>query len=66
MVLVCHAISQDHVIKGWVGAPRSKSPPCLIWWPRHCGSGDMMLVVVEGQGSTCSPLGPPRTFNKKE
>ena len=72
IVVVCNGFSfkgskgDQNVIKGWVGAPRSKSPPCLIWWPRHCGSGDMMLVVVEGQGSTCSTLGPPRTFNKKE
>ena len=43
-VLICHVISEVHVIKGsfnlWVEAPYGKSPPCQIWWP--CS-----IVVVE-------------------
>ena len=37
IVLVCHVISQDHVIEGHmiscVGAPHGKSRPCQVWWP---------------------------------
>ena len=29
---------------------------------RHCGSGDTMFVVVEGQDSTCPRLDPPLLF----
>ena len=32
--------------------------PANLGDPRHCGSGDMMFVVVEGQDSTCPPLDP--------
>ena len=32
---------------------------------RHCGSGDLMFVVVEGQDSTCSRLDPPLRFISK-
>ena len=35
MILVCHVIFQDHVIKGsryfWVGAHQGKLPFCLVW-----------------------------------
>ena len=35
MVLVCHVISQDQLIKGSydlsVEAPHGKSPPCQVW-----------------------------------
>ena len=29
---------------------------------RHCGSGDMVFVVAEGQDSTCACLDPPLLF----
>ena len=49
-------ISQDHVIKGSCdfmdGTLHGKSPPCKVWWPKAFGSGDMMLLVIEGQDST--------------
>ena len=32
---------------------------------RHCGSGDMVFVVVDGQGSTCPHLDPPFLFISK-
>ena len=32
---------------------------------RHCGSGDMMPVVVEGQDSTCPWLERPLLFISK-
>ena len=32
---------------------------------RHCGSGDLMFVVVEGQDSTCPRLDPPLLFISK-
>ena len=32
---------------------------------RHCGSGDMMFVVVEEQDSTCPRLDPPLLFISK-
>ena len=25
----------------WVAAPHGTSPPYQIWWPSHCGSGDV-------------------------
>ena len=31
----------------WVAAPHGKSPPYQIWWPSHCGSGDMFLAAEE-------------------
>ena len=39
MILVCHVISQDHMIK--------------VSCNRHCRSGEMMFLVVEGQDSIC-------------
>ena len=33
--------------------------PAKLGGHRHCGSGDMMFVVVEGKDSTCPPLDPP-------
>lgn len=61
MVLVCHGILQDHIIKGscdFTGRGVSKKSYHLASFGdhRHCGSGDLMLLVVEGEDSTC-----PRT-----
>ena len=60
MVLVCHVILNDSMIKGSCnfmgGAPRGKSPPANSGGHRHCGGADMFLVV-EGQDST--RLNPP-------
>ena len=39
MILVCHLISQDHMIK--------------VSCDRHCGSGEIMFLVVEGQDFIC-------------
>ena len=33
--------------------------PAKFGGHRHCGSGDMMFVVVEGQESTCPRLDSP-------
>ena len=33
---------------------------------RHCGSGDMMYLVVEGKDSTCPRLNPQLPFILKE
>ena len=30
---------------------------------RHCGSGDIMLLVVEEENSRCSRFNPPLLFN---
>lgn len=46
--LVCHVMSQDHIIKGScdkVGAYRGKLSSCKIWWPKASGSGDIMVYV---------------------
>ena len=32
---------------------------------RHCGSGDIIFVVVEEQDSTCPRLDPPLLFISK-
>ena len=49
MILVCHVISQDHVIKRsrnfMGGSPHGKSPPCQPPGHKHGGCGDMFLVV---------------------
>ena len=36
MVLVCHVILEDHVIKGYcdfMDAPHDDSSPYQVWWP---------------------------------
>ena len=37
MVLMCHVLLEDHVVKGVVtlraGAHQGKLPYCLVWWP---------------------------------
>ena len=66
MVLVCHVISQNHVIErlcsfmGWC-----LSCQVTILWLRHCGSGDMMFLVVKGQDSTGPCFSPPLVFISK-
>ena len=42
-------ISKDHVIKA-----RSKSSTTKFGGQKHCSIGDMMLLVIELQDSTCS------------
>ena len=68
MVFVCHVISKDHLIKRWfrkttwlkgyvtlwVGVPHGKSPPAKYGAHRHCGSGDIMVLVAEDKDSRCS------------
>ena len=52
MVLVCHVISQDHMIKGscdFMGGSPLIHHPAKFGGHRHCVSGDMMFVVAEGQ-----------------
>ena len=39
--------------------------PAKVGSHRHCGSGDMVLVVVDGQGSTYPRLDPPLLFISK-
>ena len=56
MFLVCHVILRDHVIKKfflWLGAPHTSHQLAKFGGHRHCGSGNMFLVVEE-QDSTCS------------
>ena len=50
IVLVCHVISQEYVIKRSrdlvVVARQGKSPSDQVSGPRHSGSGDIMVLVV--------------------
>ena len=46
----------------WVKTHHRKSPPATFGVHRHCGSGDMMLSVVEGKNSLCSCLNSPLLF----
>ena len=39
--------------------------PAKFGGHRHCGSGDTMFLVVEGQDSTCPRLNPPLLFISK-
>ena len=53
MVLVCHVISQDHVIDGW--NPLLVSHYLAIFGGHsHCSNGDKMFLVVEEKDSRCS------------
>ena len=70
MVLVCHVILQDHMIKeslDFMGGSLSRQVTNLTSFGshRHRGSGYIMLVVIEGQDFTCSCLGPPLLFTSK-
>ena len=67
----CHIISQDHEISHvtlWVQAPHEDilwivcPHPAKYGWLRHCGSGDLMFLVLEERNSTCSRLNPPLLF----
>ena len=49
----------------WVGTPHGKSPPAKFGGRRHCGSGDMMLLVVAEQDSSCFCVNPPLWFISK-
>ena len=62
MVLVCHVISQDHMIKGsydFMGGSPLIHHPAKFGGHRHCVSGDMMFVVAEGQETICPRLDLP-------
>ena len=48
--------SKGHVIL-WMRTSHGKSPP--FGGDRSCGSVDKMLLVVEGQDSTCPRFNPP-------
>ena len=49
MVLFCHVVSQDHVIKESCdfqgGAITVSYHPAKFGGRRHCGSGDIMILV---------------------
>ena len=45
-----------HVIL-WDRYFHGHSPQYHVWW--HCGSRDMMFLVVEGYNFTCSCFNPP-------
>ena len=50
MILVCHVISQDHVIKGsydffWQEPIKVRYPPAKIDGHRHSDSGDIVVLV---------------------
>ena len=59
MILACHLILQDHVIKescdfcGWEPLMISQYP-AKFGDHRHCGSADVMLLVVEEENFRCS------------
>ena len=50
MILVCHVILQDHVIKESCNF-MSKILSAQFGGYRHYGSADLMFLVVEGQDS---------------
>ena len=62
MIFVCHVISKHHVIKGtcdFMGGSQSwkvTTLPSLLARGMYYGSGNMMLLVVEGQDSACPRL----------
>ena len=69
-IFVCHMISQDRAIKRscnfFGGEPLIVSHhPILLGDHKHCVSGGMMLLVVEGQHSTNPGFNPPLTFISK-
>ena len=47
MVLVCHVILQNHVIKGslWVGAHHGELPSYQFGGHSHPGSGAIIILV---------------------
>ena len=63
MILVCHMISQDRLIKGSYD-PNGWEPlmvyhhPVKIGGHRPCCSGDIMFLVVEEEDSRCSRFNP--------
>ena len=69
MILVCHLILQDHVIKGshyFMGwSPHGKSHHFMIGGHRDCGSGYMMFVVVKEQDPACPRLNRSLLFISK-
>ena len=48
MFLICHVMSQDHMIKrscDFMGrSPQGKSPPCQVSGHRHYGNGGMFFI----------------------
>ena len=70
MFLVCHVISQNHLIKGsyhFMGRiPLTISQHhAKFFGHRHCYSGDIMFLLVEEEDSTCSRLNPALLFIPK-
>ena len=49
MVSICHVILEDQVTQkpydSHVRRPPGKSLLCQIWWPRRCGSGNIMALA---------------------
>ena len=62
-------ILQEHVTKGLVtlcvGAPHVSHHLAKFCGHSHCGSRDMMFIVVKEQDSTCFRLNPPLLFVSK-
>ena len=54
----------QRVITGWESLMVSHHP-AKCDDHRHCGIGDMMFLVVEGQDSTCPRLNPSLLFISK-
>ena len=46
----------------WVRAPHGNHHPARFRGPRHCGSEDLMSLLVEEQDYTCSCLNPSLLF----
>ena len=66
MVLVCHVILQDHIIKeSCVAQPPMKNQHTGKVGSGNCGSGDLIVLVVEEQDSICPWLNLPLLFISK-
>ena len=49
----------------FVGGSMVSHDPAKFGGHRHCGSGDLMFLVVEGQDSTCPCFNLPLQFISK-
>ena len=62
MVLACHVISQDDVIKGSCDCMVSHHP-AKFDGHRHCGSGDIIFLVAEEENSRYSLFNQPLLYS---
>ena len=72
MVLVCHVISKNHLIKvscdfmdGSASRLMLSHHPAKFGGHRHCGSGDKMFLVAEVEDCRCFHFHPPLTYISK-